>query len=248
MRNTFKLCIVIPCYNEGPQFLMDLYSGFLSQNEETLVCFVNDGSQDSTLPVLTKLRAQFPEKVEIVSYEQNMGKAHAVREGVQHCLANYSFEFIAYLDADLAVSLEECTELQQVMKGEIVFCFGSRISRIGSHIKRNRRRFLIGRFIATLISELLRLKVYDTQCGCKMFTREAAARLFEKPFLSTWLFDVEIFCRMIGIHSRAKVLDTMLEYPLKSWIDRGNSKVKLTYFFKMWLEMYRIRKAYKNVL
>lgn len=242
------ICVVIPCYNEGTYFHGEEYTAFLSKAENVVLCFVNDGSKDNTLEVLTDLKKRFPGKVDLVSYTQNQGKAHAVREGVQHCLSAYEFDFIAYLDADLSVSLEECVAMKDLFTGELVFCFGSRIARVGSVIQRRKKRFLIGRFIATLISELLSLKVYDTQCGCKMFRHDVAGKLFAEPFLSTWLFDVEIFCRMIALYSRDRLLDTMLEYPLKSWIDQGDSKVKLSYFFKMWMELYQIRKAYRKVL
>ena len=35
------------------------------------------------------------------------------------------------------------------------------------------------------------------------------------------------------------------EVPLKSWIDYDDSKVKMTYFFKLWLDLYTIKKAYR---
>jgi len=243
-----NLCIVIPCYNEAKYFRQKEYSDFLFSQENVLLCFVNDGSKDTTLQELNALKTIFPTKVEIVSYEKNQGKAHAVREGMLYCQRSRDFDLIAYLDADLAVSLEECQSLIKELNGEIVFCFGSRMLKIGSEIKRKTRRFLIGRFIATIISELLSLKVYDTQCGCKLFIREVSVKLFDKPFISTWLFDVEIFCRMMEIYSREKAVSKMLEQPLKRWIDRGDSKVSLTYFFKMWIELYKIRSTYKEVL
>jgi dolichyl-phosphate beta-glucosyltransferase len=248
MRPAHDICIVIPCYNEGTHFRRDEYLQYLSSSEGSLLCFVNDGSVDSTSEVLVNLQREFPERVEIVSYAQNRGKAHAVREGMLFCNAQIEFKNIAYLDADLAVSLEECHSLTGQLTASVVFCFGSRIARIGSEIKRKRRRFLIGRFIATIISNILFLKVYDTQCGCKVFEKELSAKIFARPFLSTWLFDVEIFCRMIELYGRETAPGKMLEYPLKRWTDRGNSKVSALYFFRIWTDLYRIRATYRETL
>ena len=36
------------------------------------------------------------------------------------------------------------------------------------------------------------------------------------------------------------------EIPLKSWIDSDDSKVKITYFFKMWLDLYAINSRYNE--
>lgn len=247
MKNQFQISLVVPCYNEANDFHFQEYSNFLTNNPNVLICFVNDGSQDKTLDVLEKLKQAFPDNTDIVSYRKNVGKAEAVRTGVLYCLDKNDFEYIAYLDADLSVSLEECISLTQHLKNDVVFCFGSRISRIGSTIQRKKSRFLIGRIIATLISNILSLKVYDTQCGCKLFTKQFAQQIFSEAFITAWLFDVEIFARIIELY-KEKSLDVMLEIPLMRWVDKGNSKVKYSYFFKLFLDLYRIKNKYKQTL
>jgi len=239
------LCIVVPCYNEANNFAIQEYLSFIENHSEVLICFVNDGSKDDTLTILNELKNQFPNRIDILSYDKNKGKAEAVRNGFNYCYKKYNYKYIAYLDADLATTLEECVELSKHLTSEINFVFGSRIMKIGSTIKRTTRRFLIGRVIATFISRLLGLKVYDTQCGCKIFTKELAAQLFKKKFISKWLFDVELFKRMLAIYGKEIALEKMIEIPLKKWVDKGDSKVKLGYFFKLWIDLIKINNAYK---
>lgn len=247
MNRSFRSVIVIPCYNEKSKLKVDNYLLFLSKHDDVLIHFVNDGSNDGTLEVLSDIKNQYPLKVEVFSYEKNAGKAEAVRRGMQNCNQKYNADFTAYLDADLAVSLDECNDMTKYCTKEIIYVFGSRIAKIGSIIQRKRSRFLIGRFIATLISMILSLKVYDTQCGCKVFTQELSKKIFKEEFISKWLFDVEIFFRIIDRVGRDKCLNVMLEVPLVRWVDEGESKVKYSYMFKMFVDLYRIKKAYKSI-
>ena len=241
-----NLCIIIPCYNEEQRLPVSEFEAFLSKNSETIFCFVNDGSVDNTQTILLKLKQKFDKNVAIVSYKNNVGKAEAVRKGILYCNAKFNHNTIAYLDADLATSLEECIELSTYLDSNISFVFGSRIMKIGSIIVRNHYRFLIGRVIATSISKILKLKVYDTQCGCKIFEKELSETIFKDPFISKWLFDVEIFQRIILIYGRHQVLNKMVEIPLKRWIDKDGSKVKISYFFKMLMDLYSINNKYKT--
>ncbi|MBL4939357.1 MAG: glycosyltransferase [Lutibacter sp.] len=240
----FELCIVIPCYNEEKRIDKERMYRFLKGHKNVLLCFVNDGSSDRTLEVLTTIKSNYPQNVEAISTESNVGKAEAVRTGVLHCNTNFKSNKIAYLDADLATTLEECFEISATVKSEVVFAFGSRIKKIDTNIQRKTYRFLIGRVIATFISKQLKLGVYDTQCGCKIFDTELSKSVFQEKFISKWLFDVELFHRIIKIYGVDKMSEIANEIPLKSWVDYDDSKVKMTYFFKLWYDLYLIKKHY----
>ena len=247
MSTVFNTSIVIPCYNEENGISSSEYSNFLENNPEVFICFVNDGSTDKTLEVLNVLKEKYPDQINILSLEKNMGKAEAVRTGINYCNNTYRNQYIGYLDADLATTLEEFINLRNHLQGEILFSFGSRIRKIGSTIKRENSRFLIGRVVATFISNILDIKVYDTQCGSKLFTKEISEELFQKEFISRWLFDVEIFYRMIHLFGKDKAIKKMIEVPLKLWVEKGDSKVKLTYGFKLWFDLFQIQTKYKNI-
>ena len=241
-----RICIVIPCYNEEKRLPLSNYKNFLQLNSDVLICFVNDGSIDKTFETLETLKTKFPDNVILISNETNLGKAETVRHGIQYCNKNYHFKYIAYLDADLATSLEECASMTSYIDNNISFVFGSRIMKVGSIIIRNHYRFLVGRIIATVISRVLKLKVYDTQCGCKVFSKELSAHVFKDIFISKWLFDVEIFHRIIIYYGREQALTKMLEIPLKRWEDVGDSKVKISYFLRLWVDLYLIHRLCKK--
>ncbi len=246
MITTLKLCIVIPCYNETNRLKMIEYRRFLRNNEEVLICFVDDGSTDQTAIMLQQLQQLFINKVVVKILKKNQGKAAAVREGMQFCYQNYEYDNIAFLDADLSTSLSECLLLHRRINASVRFVFGSRIAKIDTRIDRKTYRFIIGRVIATLISKQLGLSVYDTQCGCKVMDKKLASYIFRERFISKWLFDVEIFHRLLLKYGKNKVCKFSKEVPLKSWIDTDGSKVELWYVFKLWIDLINIKKRYKN--
>jgi glycosyltransferase involved in cell wall biosynthesis len=219
---------------------------FMEEHPEFLLCLVDDCSTDQTGDLLRSVEKRFPGRVILINLEKNMGKAEAVRRGVLASLAGFQFGFIGYFDADLSTPLQECFRLKNGLDTEetMQFSFGSRLAIIGSKIDRKLHRHLLGRIIATLISNILRLKVYDTQCGAKLFKRELAAGVFSDPFYTTWLFDVEIFARIIRMFGRGNIEHIMIETPLMQWSDKGGSKIEPTYAIKVFYDLYRIRKRY----
>jgi len=243
--------IVIPCYNEAARFTatLDQYTRFLKEQPLVGLCLVDDGSTDKTVSFFQKLKMEFPNQIESLVLGKNQGKAEAVRAGINHCLTHFDANYLAYLDADLATSFSECLRVYSLAKSnpKIDFAFGSRILKVGSEIKRKKFRFVVGRIIATFISSILKLKVYDTQCGCKVVERELAGRLFKDPFISKWLFDVELFFRMIQCFGRKGAIEKMMEVPLQQWIDMGDSKVPMSYIFKLWLDLYKIKRSYAQL-
>jgi glycosyltransferase involved in cell wall biosynthesis len=196
--------------------------------------------------MLQSIQECFPERILIENHKKNKGKAESVRTGVLSSLSHFQFKYIGYFDADLSTPLEECFRLKDSLatRENLEFSFGSRMAIIGSKIERKLYRHLFGRVIATLISNILGLKVYDTQCGAKLFTHDLAEKVFTDSFITTWLFDVEIFARIIHLVGRDNVKDVMIETPLKTWVDKGGSKIELSYVIKVFFDLYRIKRRY----
>ncbi len=244
--NNYNLCIVIPAFNEANKLDVAAYKNFIRLNNEVAIVFINDASSDNTLPLIDNL-ALGNKSIHIISNEQNAGKAQSVLNGMLYAMDNLASDKYAFLDADLATSLEECVAVSNQINDQVSFCFGSRILTVDSKIERKAYRHYIGRVIATAISKVLKLEVYDTQCGCKVFDKDLAHHIFQEGFISKWLFDVELFFRTMKHYGRAQAIAKMHEYPLKQWIDKGESKVKFSYFFKLWFDLWRIKATYKGV-
>lgn len=239
--------IIIPCYNEAERLPLKEYHNFLQNDESCKLVFVNDGSTDQTLEVLKNIENQFPTQVKVINLEKNSGKAQAIQIATLQSLSeNQMTKNIGYLDADLATSLEEWLLISKKIENKVTFAFGSRIAKIDNNIIRKSYRHYVGRFIATFISNILKITVYDTQCGCKVFRRDLAEVVFQDPFLSKWLFDVEIFFRIKNKFGEENLKEICREIPIENWRDVAESKVKFTYFFRLWFDLFLIKKKYSR--
>jgi hypothetical protein len=108
--------------------------------------------------------------------------------------------------------------------------FGARVSLLGRSVKRDLVRHYLGRGFATAASLALGIGFYDTQCGAKVFraTHEIVS-LFQKPFSTRWIFDVEIVARLVAARratDRPHVGEIVYEFPLHEWRDVAGSKVR----------------------
>ena len=248
MINYYKIetIIVIPTYNIGDEFRFNDYKFFLKNNENVFLCFVNDGSTDQTFTYLEKLNSAFKNQIHIISYQTNLGKAEATRKGINYCNTHYNFNTIGFLDVDLATSLQEFMRLNSLITNEKEFIFGSRKSTSKNKIFRKCYRFFIGRIIAFIISKILNLNTYDTQCGCKVFTKNLSIIIFNEKFISKWLFDVELFLRMKTYYGIELTRQKISETTLNKWEDRGSSKISFFYIFKLWIDLFNINKKYST--
>ncbi len=242
--------IVIPCYNEQDHLQADAFVEFAARHPNVRFEFVNDGSTDETQAKIEEIAGAVGESASVMALPDNRGKAEAVRQGMHELLADPALQWVGYWDADHATPLEEIARFMSLAgaRPELHFICGSRIKRMGATVERFWYRHYFGRIFATAASLALGLPIYDTQCGAKLIRTELAERLFERPFISRWLFDIELIARMIQDEGRAAVEQALFELPLDRWRDPGSSKVRLSYIPRVPIELFRIRWAYRKAL
>ena len=241
-----RTSIVVPCYNEGRRLPIARFQKFLCQSPINFI-FVDDGSTDNTLEVLERLRSGSPESVAVLRSVANQGKAEAVRYGINFAL-NRGTGYVGFWDADLATPLDAIPQFVEILEDrpDLDMVFGSRVKLLGRKIERRPARHYLGRLFATCISIVLRLPVYDTQCGAKLFrVRPGTPELFHQRFQSRWVFDVELIARHIRqVGSPAAAAQLIYECPLQVWEDVAESKVAPADFFIALRDVLRIYWTY----
>jgi glycosyltransferase involved in cell wall biosynthesis len=242
---------VVPCFNEALRLDRDGFLAFASQGPVELI-FVDDGSTDGTGHLLdelcTHLRATGVH-AQALSLPKNRGKGEAVRQGMLEALRRGAL-VVGYLDADLATPPGEMSRLVRTMlETPADVALAARVALLGRKIIRKASRHYLGRVFATFASFVLRMPVYDTQCGAKAFRRtpalEAALAI---PFSARWAFDVELIGRLrAGTRNvRGLPMDAFIEMPLRSWRDVANSTLTFAAFPLLGIELLRIAFALRK--
>lgn len=233
---------MVPCYNEGGRLPVEPFCRFLCENDIRFV-FVDDGSRDNTAAQIDAIRADHEDRVSVLRLPANQGKAEAVRRGLNLALEQDA-DYVGYWDADLATPLEAIPQFLEVFaeRPDLDMVIGSRVKLLGRDVRRRATRHYLGRVFATVVSSILRLPVYDTQCGAKIFRVNSQTRgLVAERFHTRWVFDVEILARYIHqAGSPETAAQHIFEYPLHRWEDVGGSKVKATDFLVAFRDVIRI--------
>ncbi len=244
MGNMQETAIIVPCYNEALRLNPIKFLEFAQQNKTVNFIFVNDGSTDNTHEILQKILESNTDQIQYIKLEKNSGKAEAVRSG---CLKAISFQYknIGFWDADLATPLSSIIVLCNILKSEdIKLVMASRVKLLGRKIDRQPSRHYLGRLFATFASFTLKLSVYDTQCGAKIFKNEPfLLKIFQDPFTVKWIFDVEILARFIKYFEKSNDKsseESIFEYPLDSWTDVPGSKIKFGDYLTAIFELIKI--------
>lgn len=225
-----KNCIgvVIPCFNEEERLLSSEFKAFIHKNLGYHLCFVNDGSTDNTLNVLRQLRDSNPDNISVCNCPKNIGKAEAVRQGMQHLIKDQQFDYVGFLDADLSSDFRDFDDLvQTIANSDFKIVSGSRIASMGAEIATAAPRQIISKTVNLVMRKILKMPLKDIQCGAKIMDREIVTKMFNHKFVTKWLFDVEIFMRMRSHYGQDKVKKYICEQPLKRWVQVDVSKLSM---------------------
>jgi glycosyltransferase involved in cell wall biosynthesis len=242
--------IVVPCYNEAGRLPVEAFQGFVRRTRCIRFLFVDDGSTDATADVLRTLQASDPDCFDVLALTANSGKGEAVRHGFLASLESGP-DYVGFWDADLATPLEAIREFRDVLDGkpDVEMAFGARVRLLGREIRRKRLRHGLSRLFAIAASLFLRVDIYDTQCGAKLFrATPGLAALFQEPFVTRWIFDVEIIARLMRARSgtqRPQVRDIVYEVPLSEWRDAAGSKIRARDFVIAIFGMIEICRKYR---
>jgi dolichyl-phosphate beta-glucosyltransferase len=232
--NSPKLSIIIPAHNEEHRIMATLLSikDYLSKVDyETEVIVVINNTTDNTRVVVENTKAVVPQLkcVDIGKFKHDSGtKGLAVRKGVE--LAEG--EYIIFMDADNATKIEEIEKFWPYFANGCQVVFGSRYIK-GAESHRVWYRRLSGFLANLLVQALLLPGIHDTQCGFKMFERDAAKNIFKVCVIDGWGFDLEVLALAKRMGYKMK------EAPIV-WNEIGNSSLKAGAFLSTLSELSAI--------
>ncbi|HQR67618.1 MAG TPA: glycosyltransferase family 2 protein [Thermoanaerobaculia bacterium] len=227
------LTIVVPAYNEETRLPASLegLAAWLSGRAEPLsteILVVDDGSSDRTAARAAEAGRRLGLALRVLVHERNRGKGAAVRTGA---LAAEG-KLVLVSDADFSTPIGEWEKLAAARAPVAI---GSRA--VDESLVKERQPFYrvaMGKLFNGLVRLLAVPGIRDTQCGFKLFTREAAQAVFSRATVDRFAWDVEalLLARKLGY--------SIAEVPVL-WFDSPDSRVTLLGGAEAYLELFRIR-------
>ncbi|NWJ44450.1 MAG: glycosyltransferase family 2 protein [Chloroflexi bacterium] len=209
------LSIVIPAYNEEERIVPTIgaiASHVCSFGYDWELIIADDGSKDNTVKLIKELGLA---NLRVLVAEKNGGKGSAVRRGMLAARG----KFILFDDADNSTPVEELNKLlAKLDKEKYDVAVGSRAASGSQEAHRTVLRRILSGGLRWIVRYVFRIGVRDTQCGFKLFTKQAAHRLYAAQTISGFSFDLEI------LYLSSKLGYKIAEVPVE-WVDAPGSKV-----------------------
>ncbi len=226
------LSVVIPAYNEEIRIIPTIgaIASYISDfGIPWELILADDGSRDDTVKLVEELGFV---NLRVLKADQNAGKGNAVHRGMLAARGRY----VLFADADNSTPIEEISKLLHKVQHEgYDIAIGSRAAEGAEEEHKSLLRHLLSGGLRWIVQILFRIGVRDTQCGFKLYTREAARRLHQAQTIMGFSFDLEI------LYLAAKWGYRIAEVPV-AWIDAPGSKVDKAKEVKRFLrDLFRIK-------
>lgn len=236
------IALVIPFYNEDSRFDFRAFLELAEISREYLqIVMVDDGSEDNLVEKIKVFVHQHHiGNVDIIKRPTNLGKADAIRFGIQSLESN-NFTHIGFTDADFAAPPSEILRLAKIaFEDNKKIIVGCRVQTSRNQIVTSRFRHWQGQIFTSLTAFILGHSLTDPQCGLKFIPfSEALQMSIDTPFTNGWLFDLEILLRM-NLREDIEFLEVILE----KWSHVSGSKVSPADTFPVLISVLKLRNRY----
>jgi glycosyltransferase involved in cell wall biosynthesis len=227
------LSIIIPAYNEAeriPATLLDIDKRLEGAPYSYEIVVVNDGSKDNTAAIVRNMQ-KVVRNLKLIHLTENGGKGAAVRQGMLLSAGTLRL----FMDADNSTSIDQFEKMMPLFKEGYDVVIGSRaIAGAKLDPPEPWYRGVAGKLGNLFIQMLLLPGIWDTQCGFKAFTKEAAESVFKGAKTFGWGFDIEVLTLAHKMGYRIK------EIPVR-WSNDTRSHLRFSAYLQVLWETVTIR-------
>lgn len=234
-----KYSLIVPAYNEETRIrpFLEAYRSHFGEREAGFMelVVVPNGCTDRTREVVESFLPRFP-MLRVIDIPETVGKGGAVIRGFREARG----ERIGFVDADGATPPETMEALfRELDDGRTDAAIASRwLAASDIDPPQPRARRLASRLFNGVARLLFGLRVTDTQCGAKVFTRQAVHTVLPRLGITRWAFDVDLLFQLRRAGFCIREVPTV-------WHDVSGSKVRIVRSsLEMLVAMARLRLIY----
>ena len=165
-----QVSIVAPCFNEADNIspLYEQITQTLTDKYDYEIIFVDDGSGDNSLAVLTRLQ-KADRRVRVICFRKNFGQTAALSAGFTHAQG----KIVVAIDSDLQNDPADIPMLLAKLDEGFDVVSGWRKKRHDNAIT----RLLPSKIANWLIAKITGVKLHDFGCTLKAYRREVLAEI-----------------------------------------------------------------------
>lgn len=222
-----KISIVIPAYNEENRIktVLSKYSNHFQDYEIIVVC---DGI-DNTLNIVKEASERYTE-IRLLNFKKRLGKGGAIIEGFKAAKGDR----IGFVDADESVEPDDVKRMFDALSDADVVIASRRLKDSKIHVKQSLKRRFASKMFNILVRMIFRLPFKDTQCGAKVFRKEAIKDILDELKTKEFEFDAELLWRL------KKKGYKVVEFPI-TWKHSEGSSFSLSNAPKMFFSLLKVR-------
>ena len=193
-KETFKLSIIIPCFNEKKTIEKILARADQSLKKYNIlnyeILIVDDSSNDGTIEILKNLTKN--DKIKVCFHEINLGKGAAIHTGLKYATGDITI----IQDADLEYDpLDYEKLLRPFFEANADIVYGSRFLGGGKYVRIHFFWHFLANKILTFICNLfVNLNLSDMETGYKVFKTSALKSIELKE--QTFSFEPEVTIKL----------------------------------------------------
>jgi len=230
------LSVIIPAYNEEKRIsntILDIDNYLSRQDYSYEILVVIDGAKDKTAQIVGKF-VDLVKNLRIIDNQENHGKGWVVRRGMLEAKGQIRL----FMDADNATTVNHFEKMIPLFEQGNDLVIGSRDSKDAAGAKQAVSQPFHKRLVGNLGNLVIQLVavpgIWDTQCGFKALTAQAANNIFSRCRIDRWGFDIEVL-------AIAKKLNYKISIIPVNWINDPNSLVNWKGYLKTFGEVFKVR-------
>jgi len=237
-KDSFKLSVVIPCYNEHRtiNLIIDKIINSLNiygyKNFEIII--VDDCSTDGTKETLKKLELE--KNIKVFFHDHNLGKGAAIKTAIQHVCG----DLLLIQDADLEYDPFDYDKLLlPFFETDADIVYGSRFLGGGKYVRIHFFwHYLANKILTFLCNLFINLNLTDMETGYKVFKSSAIKSiiLIEKSFA----FEPEVTIKLVK--KKYKFYEVPITYNGRSYEEGKKIGLRDAFIALKTIILYSIKK------